>query len=447
MTRIAALVVAVVAAAVVALPLLRPTPQDWLLLVVLFAVPAAIAALIALVAVRRVRTIAGAMRTMVLVALGGAGLVVAGAASVMVVDTHDARLVLLALAVGSAVGLTAAGWIGERLAADLGTLASTAHRIGDGDLDARAEVDRSGEVGELAAAVDDMATRLTAADRARRSDAAARRDLLAALGHDLRTPLASLRAAVEALQDGVARDPARYLDAMAADVDVLARLVDDLFTLARIERGELTLSPEPVDLAELADTTVTSLEVIAERRRLELTMSADGDTTAIVDPHAIGRVLRNLLDNALRHAPERTSVDVAVVGGGDHVTLAVTDEGPGFDPSFRARATAVSTRFDDARTRGGAGLGLPIARGLVEAHGGSLRIHPQPGGRVTVHLPRAVRRTISSPAANEVTDGPVGDDRSDRAGARHAVGRRRTNAGAAVARRVVDGGRTGPAEV
>jgi signal transduction histidine kinase len=383
-------VAVVVAAAVVALPLLRPTPQDWLLLVVLFAVPAAIAALLALVAVRRVRTIAGAMRTMVLIALGGAGLVVAGAASVMVVDSHDARLVLLALAMGSAVGLTAAGWIGERLADDLGTLASTARRIGAGDLGARAAVDHSGEVGELAVAVDDMATRLAAADRARRSDAAARRDLLAALGHDLRTPLASLRAAVEALQDGVARDPDRYLDAMAADVDVLARLVDDLFTLARIERGELALSPEPVDLAELADTTVTSLEVIADRRRLGLTMSADGDTIAVVDPHAIGRVLRNLLDNALRHAPERTNVDVAVVGGDDHVALAVTDQGPGFDPSFRPRATAVSTRFDDARTRGsgGAGLGLPIARGLVEAHGGSLRIHPQPGGRVTVHLPR-----------------------------------------------------------
>jgi signal transduction histidine kinase len=390
MTRLATLVAVVVAAAVVALPLLRPTPQDWLLLVVLFAVPAAIAALLALVAVRRVRTIAGAMRTMVLIALGGAGLVVAGAASVMVVDSHDARLVLLALAMGSAVGLTAAGWIGERLADDLGTLASTARRIGAGDLGARAAVDHSGEVGELAVAVDDMATRLAAADRARRSDAAARRDLLAALGHDLRTPLASLRAAVEALQDGVARDPDRYLDAMAADVDVLARLVDDLFTLARIERGELALSPEPVDLAELADTTVTSLEVIADRRRLGLTMSADGDTIAVVDPHAIGRVLRNLLDNALRHAPERTNVDVAVVGGDDHVALAVTDQGPGFDPSFRPRATAVSTRFDDARTRGsgGAGLGLPIARGLVEAHGGSLRIHPQPGGRVTVHLPR-----------------------------------------------------------
>jgi two-component system sensor histidine kinase BaeS len=389
-TRIAALVAVVVAAAVVALPLLRPTPRDWLLLVVLFAVPAAVAALIALVAVRRVRTIAGAMRAMVLVALGGAGLVVAGAASVMVVDSHDARLVLLALAMGSVVGLTAAGWIGERLADDLGTLAATAQRIGAGQLDARAGIDRSGEVGALAAAVDDMATHLAAADRARRSDAAARRDLLAALGHDLRTPLASLRAAVEALQDGVARDPARYLDAMAADVDVLSRLVDDLFTLARIERGELALSPEPVDLAELADTTMTSLEVIAHRRRLDLTMSADGNTTAVVDPHAIGRVLRNLLDNALRHAPERTTVDVAVVGGDDHVALAVTDQGPGFDPSFRPYATAVSTRFDDARTRGsgGAGLGLPIARGLVEAHGGALRIHPQPGGRVTVHLPR-----------------------------------------------------------
>ncbi|MBW3604893.1 MAG: sensor histidine kinase [Actinobacteria bacterium] len=110
-----------------------------------------------------------------------------------------------------------------------------------------------------------------------------------------------------------------------------------------------------------------------------------------MDPHAIGRVLRNLLDNALRYAPERTTVDVVVEGGDDHVVFAVVDQGPGFDPAFRNQAADVSTRFDAARTRGGgggAGLGLPIARGIVEAHGGRLRIHRRPGGRVTVRLPR-----------------------------------------------------------
>ena len=389
-TRLALLAAVVLAAVVIATPLLRPTASDQLVLAGLFVVPAVIASGAALVLTQRVRSIAGALRAMVLVALGATTLVVAGAASVMVVDGHDARVVLLALALGSTVGLVAAGWIGQGLASDLGRLAATARRIGDGELGARTGIERGGEIGELVAAVDDMAARLDGAERERQRDAAARRDLLAALGHDLRTPLASLRAAVEALQDGVARDPERYLDAMAGDIDVLARLVDDLFTLARIERGELQLQPEPVDLAELADSTVTGLEAFAQRRGLALSLSVDGDTTAVVDPHAIGRVLRNLLDNALRHAPDRTTVDVAVIGDGDHVALAVTDEGPGFDPSFRARATAVSTRFDEARTRsgGGAGLGLPIARGLVEAHGGWLRVHPQPGGRVTVQLPR-----------------------------------------------------------
>jgi two-component system sensor histidine kinase BaeS len=147
------------------------------------------------------------MRAMVVVALGGTALVVAGAASVMVVDDHDARVVFLALGLGSAVGLVTAGWIGETLAADLGRLAATARRIGRGELDARTGMERGGEVGDLVTAVDDMAARLDETERDRRRDAAARRDLLAALGHDLRTPLASLRAAVEALQDGVARDP------------------------------------------------------------------------------------------------------------------------------------------------------------------------------------------------------------------------------------------------
>lgn len=390
MTRLGVLALLVVAATAIAAPLLRPAPREWLVLAGLFVVPAVLAVAVVAVVMRRLRSVAGALRAMVLVALGGTALVVAGAASVMVVDSHDARLVLLALGLGSAVGLVAAGWIGQSLADDLRRLAMTARRIGGGDLGARTQLAGDGEVGQLASAVDDMADRLDEAERLRSGDEAARRDLLAALGHDLRTPLASLRAAVEALQDGVARDPARYLDAMAGDIAVLSRLVDDLFTLARIERGELRLQPEPVDLAELADTTVAGLEAIADRRRLALELSVDGDTTAAVDPHAIGRVLRNLLDNALRYAPERTTVDVLVSGSDDHVAFAVIDQGPGFDPTFRDQATDVSTRFDAARTRGdgGAGLGLPIARGIVEAHGGRLRIHNRPGGRVTVQLPR-----------------------------------------------------------
>lgn len=390
MTRIGVMALLVVVAAATAALLLRPSTTDWWLLVGLFALPAAVTAATAQVLAHRLRSVAGALRAMILVALGGAALVVAGAASVMVVDSHDARLMLVALALGSAVGLVAAGWIGTALTDGFASVAATARRIGDGDLSARTDGAMPGEVGALADAVDEMAARLEAAERSRSRDAAARRDLLAALGHDLRTPLAALRAAVEALQDGVAREPARYLDAMATDVGVLSRLVDDLFTLARIERGDLRLHPEPVDLAELADTTVAGLEVIAQRRHLTLRLSADGDTTVAVDPHAIGRVLRNLLDNALRHAPERTTVDVAVRGDRDLVAVAVADAGPGFDPTFRARATAVSTRSDPARTRGGggAGLGLPIARGLVEAHGGRLQIHPRPGGRVTVTLPR-----------------------------------------------------------
>ncbi|CAN5913794.1 HAMP domain-containing sensor histidine kinase [soil metagenome] len=391
MTRLGVLALLVVVAAAIAAPLLRPTPREWLVLAALFVVPAVLAAAVVTVVMRRLRSVAGALRAMVLVALGGTTLVVAGAASVMVVDQHDARLVLLALGLGSAVGLVAAGWIGQGLAADLRRLATTARRIGAGDLAARTAIGRDDEVGQLASAVDEMAARLDHTERVRRTEETARRDLLAALGHDLRTPLASLRAAVEALQDGLARDPARYLDAMAGDIAVLSRLVDDLFTLARIERGELRLTPEPVDLAELADTTVAGLEAIADRRRLALQLSVDGDTTAAVDPHAIGRVLRNLLDNALRYAPERTTVDVLVHGASDHVAFAVIDQGPGFDPDFRDQAADVSTRFDAARTRdrgGGAGLGLPIARGIVEAHGGRLRIHSRPGGRVTVQLPR-----------------------------------------------------------
>jgi signal transduction histidine kinase len=237
--------------------------------------------------------------------------------------------------------------------------------------------------------MDGMIDSLQSAHDERRQIEEARRAFLAAVGHDLRTPLTSMQAAIEALQDGVTEEPERYLNSMLADLDLLSGLVEDLFLLAQIEAGKLQLHPEPVDLADLADEAVEAMSPVARRRGVEIDIKADQHITVMAGQREIGRVIRNLLDNAIRHAPDASQVTVEVGNGGPSATVRVVDQGPGFPPGvdvFESFATG-----DPARTRahGGAGLGMAIAKGLVEAHGGSIAIESGPGGRVAVRLPVA----------------------------------------------------------
>jgi signal transduction histidine kinase len=214
--------------------------------------------------------------------------------------------------------------------------------------------------------------------------------MLASVGHDLRTPLTSIRAALEALQDGVAVDPDRYLRSMHSDLDQLSGLVDDIFLMARIEAADLSLDPVPLDLAELADDAVAAVSPLALQHDVSLEMRRRGAAQVQADAVALGRVIRNLLDNALRHSPRGGKV-LVVVDDGDGPTLTVIDEGPGFPPEFREIAFDEFSRSDTARDRvsGGAGLGLAIARGLVRAHRGEIWIPEGQGGRVTFRLPPA----------------------------------------------------------
>jgi signal transduction histidine kinase len=249
-------------------------------------------------------------------------------------------------------------------------------------------VTRTDELGATAAALDAMIERLAAAEDQRRHDDQARRTLLAAIGHDLRTPLSALQAAVEALQDGLATDSARYLRSMSHDIAHLRALVDDLFLLARIEAGELNVDHQAVDLAEVADETLEAMTPVATSRDVELRLEAAGRVPVRGGPEALGRVMRNLVDNAIRHAPKRSDVVVRVFNG-DSATVEVIDDGPGFDPAVIAAAFDSFSRADLSRNRdtGGAGLGLAIAKGVIEAHGGEIWANAGPGGHVTFRLP------------------------------------------------------------
>lgn len=230
-----------------------------------------------------------------------------------------------------------------------------------------------------------------------------RRELVAWVSHDLRTPIAGMRAMVEALGDGVVADPAdvrRYHDQLVAEADRLTRLVDDLFELSRIHADALALTLGRVALGELVSDAVASTAAVADAKGVRLEGRVEPGPAPVVAGSApeLGRVVRNLLDNAVRHTPPGGSVMVDVrraPDATDVAELSVTDGCGGIPPDELDRVFDVAYRGDAARSpaRGGgagAGLGLAIARGLVVAHHGAIAVRNEPGGcRFTVRIPLA----------------------------------------------------------
>lgn len=327
------------------------------------------------------------------IALGSASLLVLALALVtagrqMFLSEHDVNLLLVLVGFGVLAAFVFAVIVSGPLTEDLARIAATSSAIAGGDLSARTAVVRSDEAGQLARDVDVMAASLQASEETRRRDEAARRALFASVGHDLRTPLASMRAAVEAIQDGLASEPHRYLDSLAADIDALGRLVDDLFLLARLESGDIPIAPEVVDLTEIADEAMEVFRPIASARDVTVKLQAEDRVLAVGGSEALARVVRNLLDNAVRHSPTGGEVVIAVANGST-AQLTITDHGPGFNPEFVGEAFDSFSRDDVSRGRsgGGAGLGLAIASGYITALGGDIWAEPGPGGSVSFRLP------------------------------------------------------------
>jgi signal transduction histidine kinase len=375
---------------------MQPSSRDRAVLIGVFAAVAVLVAIAAGLLGRWTERLSSLHTSVLVIAVGAvaaaAAAVLASAAS-MFISPHDLRLVLVALGLGVGLGVVLATAVSARLEEDLNAIGDAARSVAAGDRSVRTGVERADEVGAVAAALDDMIERLVAAENEQQRMQTARRDFLAAVSHDLRTPLTSLRAATEALEDGLVDDPSRYLAAMRTDLDLLTALVDDLFMLALIESGGLALVRERLDLAEVVDEAAEAVRPLANRGGIRLTAEIDGSVTVEAAPREISRILRNLLDNAVRHSPEGGTVRLMLSDEGGHATVTVTDEGPGFPADFVRRATESFTRADDARRRdgSGAGLGLAIARGLTEAHGGTIEVSAGPGGRVKVVFPVATQ--------------------------------------------------------
>jgi signal transduction histidine kinase len=225
-----------------------------------------------------------------------------------------------------------------------------------------------------------------------------RREMVSWISHDLRTPLAGMRAMTEALQDGVAPDPGRYLDQLQHEVDRLSGMVDDLLALSRLQSGELRLALDGIDLRDVVSDTIASMESTARARDIRLGGSVDPGVVVRADGRELSRALMNLVDNALRHTPAHGSVTVSVKAG-DRLVISVDDECGGIPDASLERMFEPGWSGSASRSPGeGAGLGLAVVDGIVAAHGGEVRVrNTDVGCCFEVYLPSTIEPPL--PAA------------------------------------------------
>ena len=287
---------------------------------------------------------------------------------------HVARLLGIAIVVLGILAIVGSGRTFRRVAFSLDELVEAADRVEHGDYTTRVTVPQSGPrpMRDLARGFNEMVTRLEA-------DEAQRRTLLADVSHELRTPLAVVQGNIEAMLDGVHEVDEAHLGAILEETRVLARLVDDLRTVALSESGSLPLHREPSDLAVVATDAVGGFRPAASAASIDLAVEVADDVPLLdIDPVRIREVLSNLVANALRHTPAGGSVavDARVDDGGQAVVVTVRDTGSGIAPELLPH---VFDRFAKSAGSRGSGLGLAIARGLVEAHGGAIDVESVPG--------------------------------------------------------------------
>lgn len=369
--------------------------SDLALIALFAALGAAAAGLAGALALWLLRRRSVAVSLTVVVAVSVAAML-AGTLSVswaMLINAHDLAVVTTVIAMAAAVSLATALLLGRWVVARSRALTRAARSFGDGGDFAPPGGPATAELTELAAELAATSAKLSASRERERALETSRRELVAWISHDLRTPLAGLRAMAEALEDGVAEDPARYHRQIRTEVDRLNTMVGDLFELSRIHAGSLTLAPTRLSLYDLVGDALAGADPLAREYGVRLVPARVEPLPVEVDGREMSRVLANLLVNAIRRTPADGTVALAAEPGADPgtVLLSVTDGCGGIPEADLPRVFDTGWRGTEARTPpGGAGLGLAIVRGIVEAHKGRADVRNVPGGcRFEVTLPLA----------------------------------------------------------
>jgi signal transduction histidine kinase len=307
-------------------------------------------------------------------------------ARLMFLSRHDLLLSTVLLVFAAIIAASLGYLLSSAVASSVSGLSRAVGRVASGELDVEVVTEGPQEIAGLARSFNLMTARLREAEQERAAVETARRDLLTAVGHDLRTPLTSIQVIIEALSDDIVDDAEtvrRYLRTAQGELATLSRLVDDLFMIAQLDAGGVELDLQPNSMTDLVSDTLESFSVRAERQRVTLRGEPcpDGDIVSF-DARYVGRALANLVDNALRYTPPGGEVvlSTSVVPGG--LCVRVRDSGQGITAEDAQRVFDRFYRGEESRNRatGGSGLGLAIVKSVVEAHGGRVGVESAPGG-------------------------------------------------------------------
>jgi signal transduction histidine kinase len=369
--------------------------HDLLLIAAYAALGAIAAGLLGALALRLLRHRSVAL-SLAVVAVVTVAAMLAGTLSVawaMFLSEHDLGVVTTVCAIAAVVSLAVALILGRRVVAGSRALAEATRAFGDGDPFAAPDQAPTAELAYLGRELAATSAKLAASRERERALESSRRELVAWISHDLRTPLAGLRAMTEALEDGIAEDPARYHRQIRAEVERLSGMVGDLFELSRIQAGVLALSPARMSVYDLVGDAMAGANPLAAEHGVRLVGDGVEQVPIEVDGREMTRVLANLLANAIHRTPADGTVAVSARhdSASASVVLSVTDGCGGIPADDLPRVFDTGWRGTGARTPpAGAGLGLAIVRGIVEAHHGRASVHNVPGGcRFEVLLPAA----------------------------------------------------------
>jgi signal transduction histidine kinase len=306
-------------------------------------------------------------------------------AQLMFASYHDLQLAIVLLVFAGSIAVVLGYFLAITLTGRIHKLEAAARSLSQGQLDTRVNLIGNDEVARLALAFNRMAEQLEEADRKQRQLENLRRDLVAWASHDLQTPLTTIQVQVEALSDGLVDDPEtvdRYLRSINRETRNLSLLIDDLFQVAQMDAGGIELEYSEFSLSDLVSDAIESFTVLAVQSGISLTGQVSPHIDLVqMDALRMGRVLNNLIGNALRHTSSGGCVKVTVFRENERIRIEVVDNGEGISPEDLPHVFERFYRGEKSRSRatGGAGLGLSIVQGIVEAHGGTITVESTPG--------------------------------------------------------------------